>query len=31
MPYDFKKEKLYRAGDRPEIVAVPGEGRPQHA
>ena len=23
MPYDFKKEKLYRAGDRPEIVTVP--------
>ena len=23
MPYDFKKEKLYRAGDGPEIVTVP--------
>ena len=23
MPYDFKKEKLHRAGDRPEIVTVP--------
>ena len=23
MPYDFKKETLYRAGDRPEIVTVP--------
>ena len=23
MPYDFKKEKLYRAGDSPEIVTVP--------